>query len=261
MSGREASGCVGCRDGAGTGFDFSMAFQPIVDLETGRPFAYEALVRGPAGESAHSVLSQVTPENRYAFDQKCRVSAIEGAVRAGILGGEARLSINFLPNAVYSPAACIQLTLKTAAETGLPTGRLIFEFTENEEMTDPGHVRSIIETYRRMGFGTALDDFGAGHAGLGLLANFQPDMVKLDMELIRGIDASLPRRMIVGGVARMCREMGILVIAEGVETEAELDALRAAGIRYVQGFLLARPAFEALPAVTFSSECGATRAA
>jgi len=238
-----------------------MAFQPIVDLHTGLPFAYEALVRGPAGESAQSVLSQVTPENRYAFDQKCRVSAIEGAVRAGILGGGARLSINFLPNAVYSPAACIQLTLKTAAATGFPTSRLIFEFTENEEMADPAHVRSIIETYRRMGFGTALDDFGAGHAGLGLLANFQPDMIKLDMELIRGLDASLPRRMIVEGVARMCDAMGIIVIAEGIETESELDALRAAGIRYAQGFLLARPAFEALPALTLPDESRATRAA
>jgi len=258
---RKTKGCAGCRDGADTGFDFSMAFQPIVDLHTGLPFAYEALVRGPAGESAQSVLSQVTPENRYAFDQKCRVSAIEGAVRAGILAGDARLSINFLPNAVYSPAACIQLTLKTAAATGFPTSRLIFEFTENEEMADPAHVRSIIETYRRMGFGTALDDFGAGHAGLGLLANFQPDMIKLDMELIRGLDVSLPRRMIVEGVARMCDAMGIIVIAEGIETESELDALRAAGIRYAQGFLLARPAFEALPALMLPGKGRAIRAA
>ena len=108
-----------------------MAFQPIVDLETMKPFAFEALVRGPNGEPAADVLGRVTAENRYAFDQKCRVKAIETAVRVGLLDTGARLSINFLPNAVYSPKACIQLTLKTAGAVGMPTDRLIFEFTEN----------------------------------------------------------------------------------------------------------------------------------
>ncbi|MDP1617707.1 EAL domain-containing protein [Phenylobacterium sp.] len=241
--------CQGCRDGAGLDFDFSMAFQPIVDMETGRPFAYEALVRGPAGESAWSVLSQVTEENRYAFDQQCRVRAIETATRAGILDGPARLSINFLPNAVYSSLACIQLTLKTAAANGFPTDRLIFEFTENEQMADPAHVANIVASYQKMGFGTALDDFGAGHAGLNLLARFQTDIIKLDMELIRGLDESLARRTIVAGVVRMCAELGVEVIAEGIETQGELAALRAIGVRYIQGYLLARPGFETLPAV------------
>lgn len=246
--------CAGCRDGAALDFDFSMAFQPIVDLDTGAPFAFEALVRGPAGEGAAEILAGVTPENRYAFDQQCRVKAIETAARAGILGTPARLSINFLPNAVYSPKACIQLTLRTAAATGFPTDRLIFEFTEQEQMADPAHVANIVATYKAMGFGTALDDFGAGHAGLGLLARFQPDILKLDMELVRGIDASLPRRVIVEGVVRMCRELGITLIAEGIETEAELNALSSLGIRYMQGFLLARPMFEALPTARLSDK-------
>lgn len=247
MTAKASHPCAGCRDGAALDFDFSMAFQPILDLETGEPFAYEALVRGTSGEGAAEVLARVTPENRYAFDQRCRVKAIEKAVAAGLLDTPARLSINFLPNAVYSPKACIQLTLRTAAATGCPTDRLIFEFTEQEEMGDPGHVAGIVRTYREMGFGTALDDFGAGHAGLGLLARFQPDIIKLDMELVRGIEASLPRRAIVEAVARMARQLGILLVAEGIETELELDSLRALGIRYVQGYLIGRPAFEALP--------------
>jgi EAL domain-containing protein (putative c-di-GMP-specific phosphodiesterase class I) len=105
-----------------------------------------------------------------------------------------------------------------------------------------------------MGFGTALDDFGAGHAGLSLLARFQPDIIKLDMELVRGIEASLARRVIVGGIASMCETLGVRLIAEGVETTAELHALRQLGIRYIQGFLLARPAYEALPQVTLPAE-------
>ncbi|MEG3168530.1 EAL domain-containing protein [Sphingomonas sp. LB3N6] len=228
-----------------------MAFQPIVDVETETVFAYEALVRGPEGQSAASVLGQVDGENLYAFDQQCRVRAIEASVNAGLLDTPARLSINFLPNAVYSPAACIQLTLKTAGAVGMPTDRLIFEFTENEEMLDPAHVANIIATYQKMGFGTALDDFGAGHAGLNLLARFQPDIIKLDMELIRDIDTSLPRRMIVEGMLRMCAGLGISVIAEGVETEGEFNALRNLGVRYIQGYLLAKPAFEALPVVNW----------
>ena len=240
------SSCNGCRQETAQ-FDLAMAFQPIVDVETGRAWAYEALVRGPDGEGAAHVLSGVTSENRYAFDQQCRVAAITQAVAAGIVESGARLSINFLPNAVYSPVACIQLTLKTAAAVGLPTDRLIFEFTENEEMADTAHVAHIIDTYRRMGFATALDDFGAGHAGLSLLAKLQTDLVKLDMELVRDIDTSLPRRMIVEGLVAMFGRMNITVIAEGVETRSEYDTLRAMGIRYMQGYLLARPGFKTLP--------------
>lgn len=248
--------CTGCRDGSSLDFDFSMAFQPIVDLHSMQPYAYEALIRGPNGEPAPDILAKVTDANRYAFDQQCRVRAIETAARAGILDSGARLSINFLPNAVYSPLACIQLTLKTARALDFPTDRLVFEFTENEQMMDPGHVSGIIAAYKKMGFGTALDDFGAGHAGLALLARFQPDTVKLDMELIRGIDASLSRRIIVEGIISMCAKLGVGLVAEGVETQAELDALTSLGIRYVQGFLFARPGFEHLPVLAPVASAG-----
>ena len=240
-----ASGCVGCREGA-EHFGLAMAFQPIVDVETGDVFAYEALVRGTDGAGAAEVLARVTEANRYAFDQQCRVAAIEQAVAAGLLDTGARLSINFLPNAVYSPVACIQLTLKTARAVGMPIARLMFEFTEQEKL-DVEHVAGIVAAYRQMGFTTALDDFGAGHAGLGLLARFTPDLIKLDMELVRGIDQSLPRRMIVEGVVRMCAGMGITLIAEGIETAAEHDVLRALGVRYQQGYWFARPQIGALP--------------
>lgn len=246
--GEQKAGCTACRDDQ-VQFDLAMAFQPIVDVETGRPFAYEALVRGADGRGAGEVLAGVTAETRYAFDQQCRVAAIEGAVAAGLLGGDARLSINFLPNAVYSPVACIQLTIRTARATGLPVDRLIFEFTENERM-DAAHVTDIVESYRRMGFATAIDDFGAGHSGLGLLARFTPDLIKLDMELVRDVDQSLTRRLIVDGVAKMAASLGIAVIAEGIETEAEFAALRGLGIRYMQGYLIARPLLRGLPAFT-----------
>ncbi|WP_404714234.1 EAL domain-containing protein [Sphingomonas sp. MMS24-J13] len=239
--------CGGCRDGTGFDLPFQMAFQPIVDTSTGRPFAYEALVRGMDGAGAASILSRITDENRYAFDQACRVKAIETALAAGLLESDARLSINFLPNAVYSPMACIQLTLATAQATGLPIDRLIFEFTENEQMGSPEHVASIIDTYKRIGFSVAIDDFGAGHSGLDMFARFAPDEIKLDMELVRSIDNDARRRAIVRGVVQMCRELDTLVIAEGVETAAEAETLRDLGVRYHQGFWYARPAVGELP--------------
>ncbi len=245
--------CTGCRDGVDFEIPFAMAFQPIVDTDTGRPFAYEALIRGPDGAGAASILSQVTESSRYAFDQAIRVKAIESALAAGLMDGDARLSINFLPNAVYSPVACIQLTLKTANAVGLPIDRLIFEFTENEEMGSPDHVASIIDTYKQIGFSVAIDDFGAGHSGLDMFARFVPDEIKLDMELVRGIDGDARRRAIVRAVVGMCRELDTLLIAEGIETAAEAETLRDLGVRYHQGYWYARPALERLPQISAES--------
>ena len=233
-------GCSGCRDGAGFPLATRAAFHPIIDLHHDRVFAYEALIRGEAGEGAAFVLDQVGAEQMYAFDQACRVTAIRDAVAAGIVATGAKLSINFLPNAVYSPMACIQLTLRTARETGFPADRLIFEFTENERLQTE-HVQAIVAAYRQLGFLTAVDDFGAGYAGLGLLAALQTDMVKLDMELIRGIDTDGRKRAVLEALVQLMRRLGTEVIAEGVETEEELAVLGLFGVRYAQGFLFGEP--------------------
>lgn len=241
--------CSGCRDGTDFDVPMAMAFQPIIDIETGLPFAFEALVRGADGSSAASVLSRVTDENRYAFDQACRVLAIESALAAGLMNTQAKLSINFLPNAVYSPLACIQLTLQTARSTGMPIDRLIFEFTENEQMGSPEHVSSIIDTYKGIGFNVAIDDFGAGHSGLDMFARFAPDEIKLDMELVRSVDRDPRRRAIIRGVVQMCAELNTIVIAEGIETASEARTLRDLGVRYHQGFWYAKPTLMTLPVV------------
>ena len=242
-------GCVACKDGVESPFPFSMAFQPIVDVSTGRAFAYEALVRGVKGEGAYSVLDQVTDENRYAFDQNCRVRAITMAAQLGLAARGAFLSINFLPGAVYSPAACIRLTLDTARAVGFPTDRLIFEVTEVEEVRDRAHLRKIVEEYRRLGFKVALDDFGASHCGMNLLAAFPSDIIKLDMELTRDLDRRPAARSIVKAMVGLARELGNELVAEGVETIAEFEALKRCGVKLMQGYLLARPGFEVLPEI------------
>jgi EAL domain-containing protein (putative c-di-GMP-specific phosphodiesterase class I) len=258
MIGMEASvntkvGCQGCRSSEPLPFDFTMAFHPIVDLDRGVVWGYEALVRGAQGQPAGQILSQVDESRQYKFDQACRVKAIELAGRLFPRTDETRLSINFMPNAVYEPAACIRTSLETARRVGFDTRRIMFEFTENERMVDTKHVARIIAEYKRLGFITAIDDFGAGHAGLNLLADLQTDLIKIDMEIIRGVTDSAARQAIIAGILVMARALDITIIAEGIETEAELATLRDAGINLFQGFFFAKPALEDLPTVSLST--------
>lgn len=244
----QPSGCSNCRDLPPLPFEFTMAFQPIVDLSNRSIYAYEALVRGLNGEGAFEILSKVTEQNRYQFDQQCRVRAIELAAE---LKMDTYLSINILPNAVYNPASCIKITLEAAHRCNFPTDRLMFEVTEAEPVRDPKHLSGIFEEYRSRGFLTAIDDFGAGHAGLNLLAEFQPHIIKLDMALIRDIDSNKIRQSIVQGLVSTAMSLDIRIIAEGVETATERDCLREMGIKLFQGYFFARPAIAELPPVNF----------
>lgn len=243
--------CGACLDGVAAPFAFSMAFQPIVDLAAGRIYAYEALVRGINGESAATVLDKVTLANRYAFDQSCRVKAITLASELGLRQTECSLAINFIPGAMYRPEFCVRATLAAARRHAFPLDRLMFELTENEQITDFDHLERIFCVYRSHGFRVVLDDFGAGFSGLGLLAQFRPDVVKIDMALLRNIDTDARRHAIVNGVVGICDALKTQVVAEGVETAAELAALRALGITLFQGYLFAKPGFETLPQVAF----------
>ncbi len=246
--------CGACKNGSQEPFAFSMAFQPIVDAETRTICAYEALARGPQGEPAFQVLSRVTEENRYAFDQSCRVKAIALASRLGVAQRGSMLSVNFMPGAVYSPAACIQQTLKAARENNFPLASLIFEITEDEKVHETNHLQRIVDEYKKHGFRVALDDFGAGFSGLDLLSELEVDKIKIDARLIRGIDQRPKAAAIVRSVVSLCGELGISVVGECVETLEEYRLLRSTGISLMQGYLFAKPMFEALPEVEWPDE-------
>jgi len=242
----KAATCNACATGERLGFEFDFAYQPIVDLRSGSVWAHEALVRGPLGEGAATVLGQVNEHNRYRFDQACRVKAIKGAARAGI---QQRISINFLPNAIYRPELCIRTTLEAARAHGIPLQHIIFEVTEGERVEDGPWLAEILREYQRCGFLTAIDDFGAGYAGLTLLADFQPDIIKIDMALVRGIEASRSRQAILRGLLRTCEQLRIQVVAEGIETAAERDWLWHEGVHLMQGYFFARPQFQGVAQV------------
>lgn len=253
---QDGKACGDCSSGERLTFQFSFAFQPIVDIATRQIFAHEALVRGPAGEGAPSVLSQVNDANRYRFDQACRTKSIK---TAAALQMQTRLSINFMPNAIYRPELCIRATLQAARQHGFPLNRIIFETVEGERVDDGKWLAEILREYRRIGFLTAIDDFGAGYAGLNLLADFQPDIIKLDMDLVRRVDQSPARQAIVRGVARICEELGVQLLAEGVETADECLCLRDMGLTLMQGYLFSKPLFESCgraDAITWPTQPG-----
>lgn len=242
--------CSNCADKGVLDFDFTMAFQPIIHCQNRKVYGYEALVRGLNQESAFSIISKVNDENRYLFDQHCRVKAIALASKLKL---DSVLSINFLPNAVYKPERCIRTTLDAAELYSFPIENIMFEFTEVEEIKDTDHLRSILGHYESVGFNTAIDDFGAGFAGLGLLADFQPNVVKIDMGLVRDVHKSKARQSIIKNSLNMFKDLNIVSLAEGIETKEEAMWLKEAGVELMQGYFFAKPGFEHLPKVDFNA--------
>lgn len=192
------------------------------------------------------MLARVGANGLYRFDQTCRVVAIASAAR---LGMRERLPINFLPSAVNEPAACIRPTLEAARRAHIAPSQLIFEFSEQEPVRQPAHTLKIVRHYRSRQILTAFDDFGAAYSGLSLLAQFLPDIVKLDVELIRGIDANTARQKIVRAMVGLCTTLGVKIVPEGIETRNEFSCVRSLGISLLQGYSIARPVLESLPGI------------
>jgi len=235
--------CHDCLSGADLGFEIRMAFQPIIEWSSQSIVGYEALVRGSQGEGAATVLARINEHNKYYFDQACRVKAIETATRLGL---NKLLSINFMPNAVYNPETCIRATIEAADLYGFDIRNIMFEVTEGEQILSHSHLLKIFRSYAERGFITAIDDFGAGFAHEDWLHSLKPRVLKLDMALIRDIDQSAEKQQRLQQILPQCALLGCKVLAEGVETAAELTYLAAQGIDWFQGYFFARPQLEVL---------------
>lgn len=233
---------------SGAGPEFTFAFQPIVDSAAKRVISQEALIRGRSGESAWHILSQVTADKIHEFDHEARMRSLGLAVRLGL---DCDLNLNFLPKGLEATPASIEMLLDLAASQGLDADRLVLEVTEGEVIADPAHFTVLINEYRSLGLKVAIDDFGAGYSGLNLLADFQPDQIKLDMKLVRDIESHGPRQAIVRAVNQVCLDLAIDVIAEGVETLEEYRWLEGEGMTLFQGYFFARPAFEGFGIVQY----------
>ena len=215
-----------------------MAFQPIVDFRANRTFAYEALVRTDEESLKRADVLIATAERLG------RVHDLGRTVRTAVAYAAPSIPDDVL---VFVNVHGLELTDEdlfgdTCALAPIAS-RVVLEITERiglDAVAGPARVAML----RQRGYRIAVDDLGAGYAALGAIATLEPEIVKLDMSLIRDIDQHPTKRRVVGAIATLCRELGSQVIAEGVETESELGAVRDLGIDLIQGFLLARPSRE-----------------
>ena len=226
----------------------SYAYQPIIDTKAQEVVSYEALIRGARGESAFQILSAVPAAALYGFDAEGRLAAIEMAARLGI---GCNLNLNFMPQSAVTSPGVLDSTLAMAKHCGIALERIVIEITETEAIQDHRQFAEWIDVYRRQGMKVAIDDFGAGYSGLNLLAEFQPDQIKVDIALMRQIQLNGPRQSIVRAIVGLCRELRIDVIAEGIESTDQLRWLEDEGVHLFQGYLFAKPGFECLPMPAF----------
>jgi EAL domain-containing protein (putative c-di-GMP-specific phosphodiesterase class I) len=245
---REALELVGVErrrlgDRAGLEARFSMAlrllvmmYQPIVSLRERRIFGYEALLRSgePTLRNPGDLLE--------AADRLGRIHELGRAVRARVsseIGGApegAKLFVNlhsldFNDEELYEPDAAFARN----------ASRTVLEITERASLDGVTNIGSRVKRLREMGFQIAVDDLGAGYAGLTTFTLVEPELVKIDLSLVRDIDKEPRKQSIVRSMKKLCDELGTLVVAEGVETVAERDVLAEVGCDLLQGFLFARP--------------------
>ncbi|WP_435101116.1 bifunctional diguanylate cyclase/phosphodiesterase [Arhodomonas sp. AD133] len=211
-------------------------------MRHGELWGHEALIRGPSASALHSPLKLFDAAARdgrlVELDLLCRAVIIEAFGRSGCPG---RLFLNVTPDAVVDVRHPSGETLRLLERAGVAPERVVIEITEQFPIHDYDIVRRAVDHYRAMGFAIALDDLGAGYAGLRHWSELRPDYVKLDRYFASGADADAGKRDVVRSVLDMARRMGARVIVEGIETDAEYLALRALGMRYCQGYLLGRP--------------------
>jgi EAL domain-containing protein (putative c-di-GMP-specific phosphodiesterase class I) len=222
------------------GNDLCAVYQPIVELATGEVIGVEALAR-----FAHEPIR--TPDKWFAeakalgFAERFELAAVERAlavvedVPAGWF-----VSVNVSPDT----AGTDDLAALLAAA---PAERVVLELTEHDEIADYESLRQSLDRLRARGVRIAVDDAGAGYAGLQHILRLTPEILKLDLQLIRGIDRDIARRALARCLVDFAGEIGAAVLAEGISSLAELDVLRAVGVPLGQGYYLGRPAAD-LPA-------------
>lgn len=221
----------------------SAVFQPIVDLRKATIIGYEGLIRGPSESALHS------PSSLFKVARACNmVVEIEYLCRRIVLesfaklGGQDKIFLNISPDILMQQGSKTGETLRYIDEIGLHPEQVIIEITENMPTVDYSELRKVVHHYRSMGFEVAIDDLGEGFSGLRLWSEVHPDYVKIDQHFIQGIHHDPVKQQFVRSIQEIAGKSGAVVIAEGVEAEAELTAIRTIGIAFGQGYLLGKPA-------------------
>lgn len=217
-------------------------FQSIVSLAEARLFGYEATIRGPADGPLHAPLALFHAAQRTGrlvdLDRLCRQVAIREFSRLRLPG---RLFINVTAATLLQRDFSPGHTLQYLDRFGLAPEEIVIELTEQYPIDDFDVMRRAVAHYRNYGFAVAIDDLGAGYAGLRLWEELRPDYVKIDRHFIQGIDEDPVKLHFVRSMQELARGVGCRLIAEGVESRGELLAVTMLGIELVQGYYFARP--------------------
>ena len=220
-------------------------FQPIVNARERALVGHECLIRlprtGPGAPfyNGQEIIDAVIARgDLHIFDSYSRRSAVRNAARQGMHG---RVFINFTPSSIYDPAFCMMSTLESMERTELKPSDVVFEVVECERVSNPKHLRKIVDFYRSKGFAVALDDVGTGSNSLQMIADIQPDYIKLDKSIVWKYDGDVGLRLL-RKLTEFASESNIAVIAEGVEDAVMRDTLLSIGISLMQGYFFGKPA-------------------
>ncbi|HAR44975.1 MAG: hypothetical protein A2X56_02670 [Nitrospirae bacterium GWC2_57_13] len=217
-------------------------FQPIVDFSRNEIIGYEALTRGPEGTEFENpyILFDAAAESDLLFelDRLCRRKAFQNA--KGLPSGH-KLFINCLPSVVLDPEFRDDYLKSLLDELQVNPFNIVFEITEREAIENYELFNKAVKYYTDLGFAIAVDDTGAGFSSLETVVELKPQFIKLDISLVRGIERNLLKQELMKAILSLSTQMQSMVIAEGIETEQELEALKKIGITIGQGFLFARP--------------------
>ncbi|VYU78174.1 diguanylate phosphodiesterase [Metakosakonia massiliensis] len=227
----------------------SFAFQPIIDPFSRQVVAMEALIRTPEGAPANIWFEGLSGDEMYEADLKSKSVAF--AMASALQLGRQSLSINLLPMTLVKIPDAVNFLLSAIKANGLVPEQIIVEFTESEVISQLEEFTHGVKLLKGAGIRVAIDHFGAGFAGLLLLAQFQPDRIKINRDLIKDVHKSGSRQAIIQAIIKCCTSLEIAVSAVGVEKAEEWMWLESAGISQFQGYLFARPDFAAIPAVSW----------
>jgi EAL domain-containing protein (putative c-di-GMP-specific phosphodiesterase class I) len=222
----------------------STHYQPIVSAADGKinVIGHELLSRGldENGEiiPPFKMFEAARVRGRvFSLDRACRMQSVRNA---GIIKDKL-IFINFIPTAIYSPEHCLSTTFKLIKEMNIKPEQVVFEVVETDEVKDLDHLKSILNYYRTHGFKYALDDVGTGYNNVKMLSNMKPDVVKLAFEFTNGVSNVEAKQKVAKSVLKIAHEMNALALAEGVETEEDLNFLIEMGYDLFQGYYFSKP--------------------
>ena len=220
----------------------SALFQPIVHMQSGEIIGFEGLIRGPSDSPLHSPLNLFKVAHSAGMlgqvEHLCRQIVLERFAELDLPG---KLFLNVSPEHLLNPSTRHDETLGFIHNSGVNPERVIIELTESQPTYDYELLLEAVTHYREMGFQIAIDDLGEGFSSLRLWSELRPEYVKIDMHFIQGINQDPVKLQFVRSIQEIAKKSGTIVIAEGIETRAELLLIRDLGVVLGQGYHIARP--------------------